>query len=235
MKVNWNYWERDHFPVIDTLHTDILSKKYWKIIAKVIVHDNVSSERMRIARLVDKDNVLRTYALTFLTYDKSNEEIFLIDEEIKRWWLIWETFRKNHYVIKKNIIDVFIIDLPIWMAEDFHVDWKKAKARLTEFYTKSNLTAPVVYWIVLEIYSPDFKNPEDWINEVDVSQINPTTWTLQDSWISMDKIRENLDKASTSNNEWDAELKEKYEQAKTMSKSILDVLHQKIKKYLDLL
>jgi hypothetical protein len=40
-------------------------------------------DRVREVRLVDKDNVLRTYAITFLTYDQSNRKIVAIDEEIR--------------------------------------------------------------------------------------------------------------------------------------------------------
>jgi hypothetical protein len=53
------------------------------------------------------------------------------------------------------------MDIPNRMQEDFKVDKTKAKARLTEFYAKDDTHTPVIYGIVLEIYSPDFKNPDD--------------------------------------------------------------------------
>jgi hypothetical protein len=226
--------ESEHFPIINRLHTDVLQDKYWPIVADVLRHDNVleiqtGSERIREARLVDKENILRTYALTFLTYDKNNKEIVAIDEQIRWWWLIWDTFRKHWYTIKKNVIDVFIMDIPEWMKVDFKVEWNQAKSRLTEFYAKSAVTNPVIYWIVLEIYSPDFKNPEDGINEIDFNQINPSTGTLQDSWIPTDEIRERLDRAAEIN-EWN-DVKERYEQAKKLSKSVVASLHKKITKY----
>lgn len=228
--------QNDHFPITNKLHTDVLQDKYWPIIACVLRHDNVTelktgSERIREARLVDKENILRTYALTFLTYDKNNQEIVAIDEEIRLWWLIGATFRNHWYTIKKNVIDVFIMDIPDWMKTDFNVAWNQAKARLTEFYAKSSTTNPVIYWIVLEVYSPDFKNPEDGINEIDIKQINPTTGTLQDSWIPIDEIRERLDRASESN-EWN-DLKERYEQAQKLSKKVVESLHEKINKYIN--
>jgi hypothetical protein len=79
---------KEHFPIVNRLHTDVLQDKYGTIIADVLRHDNVmetkkGTERIREARLVDKDNVLRTYALTFLTYDKNNKEIVTIDDEIR--------------------------------------------------------------------------------------------------------------------------------------------------------
>lgn len=225
-----------HFPVINKLHTDVLQEKYWPIVSDVLRHDNVmeakiGSERIREARLVDKKNILRTYAVTFLTYDKNNKEIVSIDEAIRWGWLIWDTFRKHWYTIKKNVIDVFIMDIPIRMEKDFNVSSSKAKARLTEFYAKSQATNPVIYWIVLEIYSPDFKNPKDWVNEIDINQINPSTWTLQDSWIPTDEIRARLDRAAEEN-EWD-DLQERYTQAKELSKNIVASLHKKIKQYID--
>jgi hypothetical protein len=33
--------------------------------------------------MIDKDNILRTYAITFLTYDKHDKNISDIDEEIR--------------------------------------------------------------------------------------------------------------------------------------------------------
>ena len=69
-----------HFPTKEKLHTDILEQKYGSIHAEVLRHDNKKecaegADCIREARLVDKDNVLRTYALTFLRFDQSNEEI----------------------------------------------------------------------------------------------------------------------------------------------------------------
>lgn len=226
---------KEHFNTTNILHTDVLQDKYWPILADVLRHDNITkskkgSERIREARLVDKKNILRTYALTFLTYDKNNKKIVCIDEEIRLWWLIWETFRKHGFIIKKNVLDVFIMDIPNWMKEDFKVNSNKAKARLTEFYAKSSDTNPVIYWIVLEVYSPDFKNPEDGINQTDINQINPSTWTLQDSGIPGDEIRERLDRASETD-EWN-DLQERYDQAKKLSRKVVESLHKKIDKYI---
>jgi hypothetical protein len=107
----------------------------------------------------------------------------------------------------------------------------KAKARLTEFYAKSSDTNPVIYWIVLEIYSPDFKNPEDGINQTDINQINPSTWTLQDCGIPADEIRERLDKAAEID-EW-IDLQGRYNQAKELSKKVVESLHKKINTYIE--
>lgn len=128
------------------------------------------------------------------------------------------------------MIDVFIMDIPKWMREDFKVESDKAKARLTEFYAKDNKTTPVIYGIVLEVYSPDFKNPKDGINQIDKDQINPLTEALQNSGVPADEIRENLDRASQGN-EWN-DLKDKYERAQEISKETVKSLHTKIDNYL---
>ncbi|HBB38476.1 MAG: hypothetical protein UV82_C0015G0002 [Candidatus Magasanikbacteria bacterium GW2011_GWD2_43_18] len=227
---------QEHFPVKDNLHTDILEQKYGPIHAEVLRHDNVhemekKTERIREARLVDQQNILRTYALTFLTYDKDRTEIASIDDEIRQGGLIGQTFRNHGYTIKKNVIDVFIIPIPAKMSDDFKVETTEAKARLTEFYAKKTGTPPTIYGTVLEIYSPDFKNPEDGINDVDINQVNPLTGALQDVGVPIDEIWEHLDRASE-NNEW-GDLKEKYEQARQLSQPIVQSLHEKITQYLE--
>lgn len=228
--------KQEHFPVKDKLHTDILEQKYGPIHAVVLRHDNVKeikkgTERIREARLVDEKNVLRTYALTFLTYDKSNIELVGIDDEIRQGGLIGKTFRDHGYVVKKNVIDVFIVPIPVWMQKDFSVDVKKAKARLTEFYAKKENYAPVIYGTVLEIYSPDFKDPENGINDIDLAQVNPLTGTLQGVGVPADEIWERLDRASETN-EWD-DLKDRHEQAQKLSQPVIQSLHEKILKYLE--
>lgn len=225
-----------HFPVKDRLHTDVLEQKYGPIHAVVLRHDNVKeskrgTERIREARLVDEKNVLRTYALTFLTYDRDNNEIANIDDEIRQGGLIGKTFRKYGYEVKKNVVDVFIIEIPDWMKGDFKADTHKAKARLTEFYAKKNNHIPVIYGTVLEIYSPDFKDPEDGINDVDIAQVNPLTGALQGVGVPADEIWGRLDRAAEAN-EWD-DLKDRYEQAKILSKSAVDLMHVKIDEYLN--
>ena len=123
------------------------------------------------------------------------------------------------------------MDIPSWMKEDFKTTENKAKARLTEFYAKKPDNQPVIYGTVLEVYSPDFKNPKDGINQIDINQINPTTGSLQDSGIPMDEIWERLDKASEDNERDD--IKERYEQSQKLSKNTLESLHKKIEKYIN--
>lgn len=227
---------QEHFPVKDRLHTDILEQKYGPIHAVVLRHDNVremkiGAERIREARLTDEKDILRTYALTFLTYDKRNDEIANIDDEIRRGGLIGQTFKKYGYTVKKNVIDVFIMAIPSWMKEDFKADTEEAKARLTEFYAKKEENTPIIYGTVLEIYSPDFKDPEDGINDVDTAQVNPLTGALQSVGVPTDEIWGRLDRAAETN-EWE-DLKDRYEQAKKLSQPVVQSLHEKISKYLE--
>ena len=225
----------EHFPTKDRLHTDVLEQVYGPIHAVVLRHDNVhetkkGEDRIREALLVDENNILRTYALTFLTYDKDNSELLNIDDEIRLGSMIGKTFRDHNYVVKKNVTDVFIISIPNWMQKDFQTDENKAKARLTEFFAKKEANTPLIYGTVLEIYSPDFKDPNDGINDIDLAQVNPPTGTLQSVGVPADEIWGRLDKASE-NNEWD-DLKPRYEIAQQLSKPIIDSLHKKIESYL---
>lgn len=224
----------ENFPTKDQLHTDVLEKKYGKIHAEVLRHDNVREaqdrECIREARLVDEENILRTYALTFLTYDRKNEEMLKIDGEIRQGGLIGETFRKHGYVVKKNVIDVFLLNLPDWMKADFKTEEEKAKARLTEFYAKKENAEPIIYGTVSEIYSPDFRDPKDGINEVDKAQVNPVTDTLEQVGIPVQEVWQRLDRAHMPN-EWD-DLKGQYEQSRKLSEPIIEQLHSKIDKYL---
>ena len=154
----------------------------------------------------------------------------LIDKKPKNRFVPVDFVSGSLMFIKKNVIDVFIMPISTEMSNDFKVETKKAKARLTEFYAKKNGATPTIYGIVLEIYSPDFKNPDDGINEVDINQVNPLTGALQGVGVPIDEIWERLDRAAE-NNEWD-DLKERYEQALQLSQPVVQSLHKKITQYL---
>lgn len=225
-----------HFQTKETLHTEVLQQKYGPIHAVVLRHDNVQEskmgvERIREANLCDQKGISRTYALTFLTYDKNNKELSVIDDEIRNGGLIGETFKSRGYVVKKNVLDVFIISIPDWMKKDFQTDENNAKARLTEFYAKKEGSSPVIYGNVLEIYTPNFKDPKDGINDIDKKQINPLTGALLSVGVPSDEIWEKLDRAGE-DNEWE-DFKERYEQADKLSKPAVEALHKKILNYLN--
>ncbi len=228
-----------HFATKEKLHTDFLEEKYWPILVDVLRHDNVKDaelshqDRIREVRMIDKQNILRTYAITFLTYDKNDFSIADIDEKIRNWWLIGKTFRENWYIVKKNVVDVFVADIPERLRKDFHTDHAHAKTRITEFYAKTtdSKSAPVVYGIVCEVYSPDFRNPDDGINTTDLAQINPLTGTLQDSGIPRDIIWDRLDHL------WKKDLRldiyDKYTVAQQSSRPMVDMLRKRFIKYIN--
>jgi hypothetical protein len=226
--------EKEHFPTAEKLHTDVLEQKYGPIEALVIRHDNVrestpGSERIREAKLIDQEGITRTYALTFLTYDKNNAEIVSIDDQIRLGGSIGKTFRENGYEVKKNVIDVFMLPLEEKMKADFQTTDDEAKSRLTEFYAKKENGTPIVYGIVMEVYSPDFKDPKDGINQTDLDQINPLTGTLQSVGVPVDEIWEKLDQA-TNKEEW-GDLKSRYDEASELSKPAVKIIRDKAVKY----
>lgn len=183
-----------HYQVQGKLHTDYLTDAYGPIHADVLRHDDRKElsdtvVSIRVARLVDKKDILRTFAVTHLTYDKNDSELVKIDEEIRGGGLIGSTFRKHGFEITKNVLDVSIVDIPAWMSKDFQVNASKAKARLFEFYAKNENEQAKLYGTVIEIYSPDFKNPEAGINEYDLSQVQRPS---QNMGLSLDEIWKQL-------------------------------------------
>ena len=115
------------FNTSQKLHTDVLEVLYGIISAKVIRHDGPESfipwnDRIRVARLVDRNNICRTFAITFLTYDKCNQLLLKIDSNIKQWWSIGKVFRKFWYEVKNNVLDVFIADVAQHLQEDLRTN-----------------------------------------------------------------------------------------------------------------
>lgn len=184
MKENSNPLE--HFPTIKKTHTDMLKEKYGPIHAEILEHN----ELIREALLLDEKNITRTYALTFFPEATEDPEVSKIDAEIRKGGMIGETFRDNGFEIRKNVIDVFIIDVPSWLKDKFAVEENHAKARISEFYAKKEGAEPVVYGYVLEVYTPDFRPAE--INNVDMMQVNPSTEMFAEIGIIKDKVWGNL-------------------------------------------
>ena len=207
-----------HFPLTEKLHTDILEERYGQIHAKVLKHNS----KIRESLLVDSKDIARTYALTFLE-DWNNQEIMGINDEIKRGEAIGKAFRKKGYTIRKNVLDVFIIKLPSWLKKAFHTKDSSAKARLSEFYAKKQGQIPIIYGIVTEVYTPDFRKPI--INEVDKLQIGAITKCLENNGISKSEIYRRI---GDDNNYEDCQ--NKYNKVKENSKIIISKLRDKIEK-----
>ena len=171
----------EHFPTNERLHTDVLEEKYGKIYVEVLQH----SDKIRESHLVDKDGISRTYAITFLNNFESSE-IKKINDEIKSGALIGETFRKYGFSIRKNVIDVFTSKIPKWLKGKFSVDNDFAKIRLSEFYARKKGSSPILYGVVAEVYSPDFRAPL--VNQFDDSQISALSEFLEKEGVDRDEI-----------------------------------------------
>ncbi|PIN95154.1 hypothetical protein COU53_00790 [Candidatus Pacearchaeota archaeon CG10_big_fil_rev_8_21_14_0_10_30_48] len=61
-----------------------------------------------------------------------------------------------------------------------------AKARLSEFYAKKKGSPPVIYGVVVEIYSPDFRKST--INKIDMAQESALTPVLEKQGFSKEEI-----------------------------------------------
>lgn len=202
----------EHFPLVDRLHTDILEEKYGSMNAEVLRHD----DSVRESHLIDAKGISRTYALTFFPKDRKNEEIKTIDYEIRAGGLIGETFRKHGYAIRKNVVDVFVLELPEWLKTNFQTQEDYAKARMSEFYAKKRDASPIIYGDVLEVYTPDFRSPI--VNQFDNNQINPSTDELTKVGFSRDEAWMRLG----NNNDW-SDVRERYTKARVNSlKKVFD-------------
>ena len=211
----------EHFNLNKKLHTDVLEQKYGPIHADVVKHDS----EVREVNMLDKDNVSRTYALTFFVFDKNNTEVVEIDEKIKNGGLIGKTFREYGYEVRKNVIAVFVTDLPEDLREKMQTKESEAKIRLSEFYAKKADTEPLIYGIVSEIYSPDFRPAE--VNEVDQKQDNPTTESMEAVGITKTQIWECLGEGKNFD-----DLRVELEEAKKVDSEIEKKLITKVKAYI---
>lgn len=211
----------EHFPLKDRLHTDVLEEKYGPVHSEFVRHNN----KVREVHIVDERGVSRTYAITFFTFDRKNEEVVEIDNQIKHGGLIGKTFREHGYEIRKNVITVFLTNLPDKLKEKMETAEGKAKVRLSEFYAKKEGAEPIVYGVVSEIYSPDFRPAE--INEVDEAQDNPTSEAFEKAGINKNTVWEKLGE----NNNW-GDLKEEFELAKSFSQGEEARLKDQVEEYI---
>lgn len=211
----------EHFPLTNKLHTDMLEEKYGPIHAEVIHHD----DEVREANLVDEGGISRTYALTFLTFDHNNEELVNINEEIKSGGSIGKVFREHGYEVRKNVIKVYVVNLPSQLKDKFKVESDKAKARLSEFYAAKEGQTPIIYGVVTEIYSPDFRPAE--VNEIDIAQDNPTTNALQKVGISKTEIWEKIGVG----NDW-SDKADLIKKANELAQAEEDALQARVSRYL---
>jgi hypothetical protein len=171
----------EHFPLVDRLHTDVLEEKYGNINSRILVHN----DKLRLAHLVDKKGISRTFAIT-LFLNPFTGDIKKINSEIEHGKPIGKAFREHEYAIRKNVLEVYKIKIPNWLRKEFNTNKNYAKSRLSEFYAKKKGRSPKVYGIVIEIYSPDFRTAI--INKTDMAQKSALTTTLEKQGFSKEEI-----------------------------------------------
>jgi len=177
----------EHFNLVDRLHTDVLEDRYGAIRASVLRHDDT----LRAAHLLDLKGISRTFAVTLFSDSGHEADIARIDEVIRTGKPIGQTFREHGFAIRKNVLDVDILELPTWLRDAFRTESTHAKARYSEFLTKKDNLVPRVYGIVVEIYHPDFRSPE--VNAVDRMQEAPTVSSLLEQGVSLDEVWKRLE------------------------------------------
>jgi hypothetical protein len=211
----------EHFHLDKKIHTEVLEEKYGPIHPDIIRHE----DGIREMDMMDEKNISRTYALTFITFDKNDAEISNIDSEIKNGGLIGEKFKEHGYEVRKNVISVFLVDMPDKMRNKMQVTETKAKVRLSEFYAKKENGKPFIYGVVSEVYSPDFRPAE--INKNDLAQDNPITSAMEKVGISKDMVWERLETGKNFN-----DIKDKLEEAKILAEPEESLLVTKVKNHL---
>ncbi len=208
----------EHFPLNERLHTDVLEEKYGDIHAEVISHDDF----LREAHLVDKDGISRTYAITLLSQFE-DDEVSKINHEIKSGAAIGKTFRKYGYSIRKNVIDVSIFKIPEWLKKKFAIESDYAKVRLSEFYAKKQNKEPILYGIVAEVYSPDFRLPI--INQFDESQKSALSSVFHEIGIKKEEIWRRIGADNDYHDIWNL-----FQEAKQKSLEEVEKIRERIKK-----
>jgi hypothetical protein len=209
----------EHFPTINRLHTDVLEDKYGEIHPEVVRHD----DSVREAYLVDAVGISRTYALSFFPPELP-DEAKVIDAEIRAGGSIGKTFKGHGYEIRKNVLAVFVLDLPEKICHKFRSDNTKAKARLSEFYARKGENEPFIYALVLEVYHPDFRDPR--INSDDIAQVTAPTIFLEEARMSKNDIWVRL-----TSNDWSS-VEATVRRAREASITLVESLKKKAMEYM---
>ena len=209
------------FPLADRLYVDILEKRYGPVHAEIRRHDR----RLREVFIADRKRIPRTYALSFLS-DPMPAAARKVDADIRRGELLGRAFLRHGLDVRKNVIDVSILELPGWLREAFG-GGRHAMARSAEFYGKRKGAAPLIYAIVTEIYSPDIKRPI--LSEIDISQVSAFTAELERAGFTKDQIWNRMGKQ----NDWRG-MRERHAQARVASLPLLFAHRWKIERHLAL-
>ena len=204
------------------LHTEALAEKFGPITVNVLRH----SSRVRETLLVDSKGVARTYALTILQNKDWTKEVGRINELVREGSALGQEFRKNNFDTRKNIIDVYTINLPRWLQKEFNTKHLRAKARLSEFLVKKKNSRPVLYGIVVEIYTPYFQSPK--ISTFEIKEINATLNAFKQKDIPEKEIWSRLEEDRS----WD-DVYDKFVMAKALSLPEIIKYKKKIENHLN--
>lgn len=170
------------YVVTGRLHTEVLEDRYGPISVQVLSDDNITREVL----LMDRLCIARTYAMTIRNGEWArNNEMQAVNNYILAGEAIGKAFRSHGFSICKNIIDVYLMNLPLWLKTAFSHNGETAKARISEFLVKRNHLI-FNYGLITEIYSPDFRKPV--INDQDNVQINLPSTILYDIGLTKQQV-----------------------------------------------
>ncbi|HLF93539.1 MAG TPA: hypothetical protein VJB14_08755 [Planctomycetota bacterium] len=207
------------FPLADRLYVDILEARYGPVHAEIRRHD----ERLRESFLADAKRIPRTYALSFLA-NPMPREARTVDADIRRGELLGRAFLRHGLEVRKNVIDVTVLELPPWLRQAFRTE-RHAMARSAEFYAKREGAPPIIYAVVTEVYSPDIKRPL--LAEIDIAQMSAATPELERAGFTREEIWDRIGRQ----NFW-SDVRERHDAARVASLPSLFAHRKKIARHL---
>jgi len=161
------FHRRESLSLVDGLLSDALGERYGPITARVLKHD----ARERQAHLIDSKGVTRTFSVTFFSQPMP-APLRAVNAEIRAGCLIGETFRNHGFTIRKNVFDIFVVELPAWLRRAFGSKERYAWTRTFEFHARKGTSPPHLYATLCEIFTPDFKPPL--VTPTDASWMGPS-------------------------------------------------------------
>lgn len=159
---------------------------------KVLYQDKSAREVLQIDQ--------RGIATLYTTIMKNNENppsdgIAEVERAIQQGEAVESAFRSRGFIIRKNILDVYVVSLRSWLRKEFATVECFAKARNTELIIKRGELIRN-YAMITEIYSPDLYKAE--VTEHDNTQVNFAFGTLQAAGFSKQEIWQLMDQEAKS-------------------------------------
>jgi hypothetical protein len=132
---------------INPLHTDHLEQSFGPIHAEVLRHD----DNLREVKLLDENDRLRTFAITFLSYAKNDAGIKQVDTELRHGGLLGKTFLAHGYAIQRNNLGAFALPLSAALQKEFHTSLTSMPAQVIEFCVSKDGRSFTPYGTIIEI------------------------------------------------------------------------------------